>query len=184
MLRRKRGENQYFTAVKTDVLPRVTSGQMGSMARRDQKVHLATLLFSDGEAGKVDEDEDNVNPSEIYRENLDRGDAELQKRREDRLKTSKKSLKLSNYLREPACAAISLTEISKRVLIVYGKEKADVALRCADKAILMSSDQFYDNDEIAIEVRFIGRYICSKLLVSPLPICPSLPLYFYSLTAW
>jgi len=152
VLRRKRGENAYFSAVKADILPRVTTGQMAAMTRRDQKIHLATLLFSDGDVRNADDDEDNSTPSEIYTENAGRDDEQLQKRREERLKTSKRSLMLSNYLCESACAAISLTEISKRTLLLKGKEGAEVALRCADKALLMSGDGYYDNDEIAIEV--------------------------------
>mmetsp|Transcript_9015 Transcript_9015/g.20966 ORF Transcript_9015/g.20966 Transcript_9015/m.20966 type:complete len:202 (-) Transcript_9015:203-808(-) len=45
--RRKRGENEYFTALKADLLPRATRGPMAKMTRREQKVSLAQLLFSE-----------------------------------------------------------------------------------------------------------------------------------------
>jgi len=161
VLRRKRGENAYFSAVKADLLPRVTSGQFATLPRRDQKVQLATLLFSDGDARMEDgsNDDEGPNPSEIYRENMDRDDPEVQKRREERLLKSKKALKLSNYLREPACTAMALGEISKRILTLYGKDQAEAALRCADKALLMASDKYYDNDEMTIEVSSSHRNV-------------------------
>ena len=37
VLRRKRGENEYFSALKADLLPRVTRGPMAQMTRREQK---------------------------------------------------------------------------------------------------------------------------------------------------
>ena len=36
VLRRKRGELNYFAALKSDLLPRVTTGQMATLPRRDQ----------------------------------------------------------------------------------------------------------------------------------------------------
>lgn len=151
VLRRKRGELAYFSAVKADVLPRITTGPMATRTRRDQKVHLASLLFSEGDNNQVQDDEDNTTPSEVYVE-VSRDDPQKQARREERLKTAKTGLRFSLYLCEPACAAVSLSEISKRTLLLKGKEGAEVALRCADKALEMASDGYYDNDEIAVEV--------------------------------
>ena len=61
VLRRKRGETEYFTALKADLLPRVVKGPMSHLPRREQKIKLAKLLFSD------DEQEDTSNASEIGR---------------------------------------------------------------------------------------------------------------------
>jgi hypothetical protein len=153
VLRRKRGENAYFTALKSDLLPRVTTAHYASMTRRDQKIKLAKLLFSE-----EDEDEDDTNPSEVYTEAVfDADDEASKKRRLERLNSAKFALRLSTVLREPACASLSLSEISKRYLSCYGKEYAEAALRCADKAIEIASDGFYDMDNIAIEVRTQGR---------------------------
>lgn len=148
VLRRKRGETAYFTALKADLLPRVTKGQMAAMPRRDQKIRLAKLLFSDDE----DQDEEN-SPSEVYVDKVDGSEDEATKqRRMDRLASAKFALRLSTVLREPACASLSLSEISKRYLNCHGKEGAEAALRCADKAIEMAGDGFYDSDTIAMEV--------------------------------
>ena len=62
------------------------------------------------------------------------------------------ALSLSSVLREPACASLSLSEISKRRLAYYGKDGAEAALRCADKAIEIAGPEFWDRDEIEIEV--------------------------------
>ncbi len=149
VLRRKRGETAYFTALKADLLPRVTTGQMASLPRRDQKIRLAKLLFSDD-----DEQDDENSPSEVYIDKVDgHEDAQTKQRRQERLNSAKFALRLSTVLREPACASLSLSEISKRYLNCFGKEGAEAALRCADKAIEIASDGFYDSDTIAIEVR-------------------------------
>lgn len=148
MLRRKRGENAYFTALKADLLPRVTTGQLATMARRDQKIRLAKLLFSDEE-----EQDDESNPSEVYVDKVDgQEDEQTKARREERLNSAKYALRLSTVLREPACSSLSLSEISKRYLNSHGKDGAEAALRCAEKAIEIASDGFYDSDIIAVEV--------------------------------
>jgi hypothetical protein len=152
VLRRKRGENDYFAAVKANILPRVTQGQLAQLPRRDQKVQLATLLFSDGDV-RGDEDEDSDTPSEVYTDTTDIDDEEKKMRRKERLGKAKQSLKLSFYLGEPACAAMSLAEISKRTLLCFGKEGAEAAFRCAEKAIEMAGEEYYDNDLILMEVR-------------------------------
>jgi hypothetical protein len=155
ILRRKRGDPAYFTAVKADVLPRVTTGQMAGMMRRDQKVQLATLLFSDGDV-RMEDDEDNTTPSEVYMDTSEQDDEQLKTRRAERLRTSKQALRFSQYLCEPACASMSLVEISKRTLLLEGKAGAEVALRCAEKALEIASDQYYDNDLIMMEVRLLN----------------------------
>ena len=50
VLRRKRGETDYFTALKADLLPRVMNGPLAHLPRREQKIKLAKLLFSDEES--------------------------------------------------------------------------------------------------------------------------------------
>lgn len=150
VLRRKRGDTAYFTAVKSDILPRIKHGQLAQLSRRDQKVHLAKILFSDEEA--QEEEEMVHNPAEIYQDQTMPLEEATRQQRYQRLKAAKSALNLSQLLGEPACLAIALAEISKRTLLLYGKEKADVALRCADKCLLLASDQYYDTDEIMMEV--------------------------------
>lgn len=148
VMRRKRGENAYFAALKADLLPRVTSGQMASLPRREQKIRLAKLLFSED-----DEQEEEASPSEVYVDNVDgKEDEATKKKRLERFQSAKFALKLSTVLREPACASLSLSEISKRYLALKGKEGAEDALRTAEKAVEMASDGFYDSDDIGIEV--------------------------------
>jgi tetratricopeptide (TPR) repeat protein len=151
VLRRRRGESDYFAAVKTNILPRVSHGQMAHLPRREQKVQLATLLFSDGDAN-ADDDEDSDTPSEVYVDTTNNDDEEKKYRRKERLGKAKQSLKLSFYLSEPACAAMSLTEISKRTLLCFGKDGAEGAFRCAKKALEMSGEGYYDSEQILIEV--------------------------------
>jgi hypothetical protein len=149
VLRRKRGENNYFSSLKADLLPRATLGAYANITRRDQKIRLAKLLFSE-----EDDEEEDANPSEVYVDSVDgKEDAATKQSRHDRLNSAKFALRLSSVLREPACASLSLSEISKRYLNCFGKEGAEAAVRCADKAIEISSDGFWDSDEIAIEVR-------------------------------
>jgi len=149
VMRRKRGENDYFSALKGDLLPRVTTGNLAHVTRRDQKIQLAKMLFSEEEA-----EEEDGNPSEVYVDNVDgQEDEATKKKREERLRAAKHALYLSSVLREAACASLSLAEISKRYLGLKGKDGAEEALRCATKAVEIASDDFYDNDLIAIEVR-------------------------------
>ena len=145
--RRKRGENEYFTALKADLLPRATRGPMAKMTRREQKVSLAQLLFSE------DDDCEDKGPSEVYIEHDPTDDDEaVQKHRSDRLAQARAALRLSLLLREPACASLSLSELCKRQLTCSGRDGAEEALRCADKSIEISSDGFWDSDEIQMEV--------------------------------
>lgn len=149
VMRRKRGENAYFAALKADLLPRVTTGQMAVLPRREQKIRLAKLLFSE-----EDEQEEDSSPSEVYVDNVDGNEDEAtKKKRLERLQSAKFALKLSTVLREPACSSLSLSEISKRYLALKGKEGAEDALRTARKAVELASDGFYDSDDIAVEVR-------------------------------
>ncbi|KAL3945808.1 MAG: hypothetical protein SGBAC_000080 [Bacillariaceae sp.] len=146
VLRRKRGENEYFTALKADLLPRVTKGPLAQMSRREQKIKLAKLLFSE------EEHEEDKNPSEVWMDTVDgKEDAQTKKHRMERLSSARMALSLSSVLREPACASLSLSEISKRRLALYGKDGAIDALRCADKAIEIAGDDFWDRDEIEVE---------------------------------
>lgn len=147
VLRRKRGENEYFSALKADLLPRVTKGPLAAMTRREQKIKLAKLLFSE------EEHEEDKNPSEVWMDTVDGNeDALTKKHRLERLASARMALSLASVLREPACASLSLSEISKRRLAFYGKDGAEDALRCADKAIAIAGSGFWDRDEIEIEV--------------------------------
>ena len=146
--RRKRGENEYFTALKADLLPRATRGPMAKMTRREQKVSLAQLLFSE------DDDCEDKGPSEVYVEhNVDDEDETVVKHRSDRLAQARAALRLSLLLREPACASLSLSELCKRKLTQAGKDGAEEALRCANKAIEIAGPGFWDSDEVQLEVR-------------------------------
>lgn len=149
--RRKRGENEYFTALKADLLPRATRGPMAKMTRREQKVSLAQLLFSE------DDDSEDKGPSEVYIDQVDgEEDKATIKLRSDRLSQAKAALRLSLLLREPACASLSLAELCKRRLALSGKKGALEALRCADKAIEIAGDGFWDGDEISEEANDVA----------------------------
>jgi len=146
VLRRKRGEVEYFHAIENDRLPRARRGPLSESDRRSQKVNLAQLLFSEN-----DECEDK-GPEEIYLDH--RGgndDPPFMKQREQKLARAKASLRLSLLLREPASASLSLSELCKRRLAFYGKDGAEDSLRCADKAIEIAGDGFWDGDDIAVE---------------------------------
>mmetsp|Transcript_7916 Transcript_7916/g.17197 ORF Transcript_7916/g.17197 Transcript_7916/m.17197 type:complete len:413 (+) Transcript_7916:74-1312(+) len=144
--RRRRGENEYFQALKADLLPRATKGPMAKMTRREQKVSLAQLLFSE------DDDSEDKGPSEVYVDQVDgEEDAATLKHRGDRLAQARAALRLSLLLREPACTSLSLSELCKRKLTFSGKNGAKEALRCSEKALLIASEGFWDGDEIAIE---------------------------------
>jgi len=145
--RRRRGENEYFTALKADLLPRATKGPMAKMSRREQKVSLAQLLFSE------DEEAEDRGPSEVFMDNADgEEDEKTRKHRATRLAQAKAALRLSLLLREAACASLSLSELCKRQLSLKGKGGAEEALRCADKALEIAGNGFWDGDEVALEV--------------------------------
>lgn len=144
--RRRRGENEYFKALNADLLPRATKGPMGRMSRREQKVSLAQLLFSEAE------DCEDKGPSEVYVEQVDGGeDAATLKHRAERLQQARAALRMSLMLREAACTSLSLSELCKRKLTMSGKSGAEEALRCANKAIEIAGDGFWDGDDVAIE---------------------------------
>jgi len=144
--RRRRGENEYFQALKADLLPRAIKGPMAKMTRREQKVSLAQLLFSE------DDDCEDKGPSEVYIEQIEgEEDKPTLKHRADRLAQARAALRLSLLLREAACTSLSLSELCKRKLTYSGKSGAQEALRCADKALEISGSGFWDGDEIAIE---------------------------------
>jgi len=97
---------------------------MSRMTRREQKVSLAQLLFSE------DDDCDDKGPSEVYVEQLEEEeDLATVKHRMDRLAQAKAALRLSLLLREAACASLSLSELCKRILTLKGKNGAEDALR-------------------------------------------------------
>lgn len=145
--RRRRGENEYFQALKADLLPRAVTGPMAKMSRREQKVSLAQLLFSE------DEDCEDKGPSEVYVEQVDgEEDKATLKHRADRLAQARAALRLSLMLREAACTSLSLSELCKRRLTFSGKAGAAESLRCADKALEIAGSGFWDGDDIAIEV--------------------------------
>lgn len=144
--RRRRGENEYFQALKADLLPRAIKGPMAKMNRREQKVSLAQLLFSE------DDDCEDKGPSEVYVEQVDgEEDKATIKHRADRLAQARAALRLSLLLRESACTSLSLSELCKRRLTYSGKSGASEALRCADKALEIAGSDFWDGDDIAIE---------------------------------
>lgn len=152
ILRRKRGDTQYFAALKADLLPRDTTGQLQNVPRREQKIRLAKLLFS----------EEEERASEVYMEPVADAveDEGTQKKREERLASAKYALRLSSVLREAACSSLSLSEISKRYLALKGKTGAEDALRCSKKAVEIASDGFFDNEEIVVEVSlYFGMYV-------------------------
>lgn len=146
VMRRRRGESDYFNAMQQDLLPRNTKGSMSHLSRRDQKVQLAQLLFSEGQDG------DDKGPSEVYVESVGEDDAETIALRETRLIQARNALRASLVLRESACACLSLSELCKRELLLHGKNGAANALRCAEKALEIAGDGFWDMDDIAMEV--------------------------------
>jgi len=144
--RRRRGHNEYFSALKADLLPRAVKGPMAKMTRREQKVSLAQLLFSE------DDDCEDKEPSEVYVEQVDgEEDAATMKHRAERLSQARAALRLSLLLREAACTSLSLSELCKRKLTYSGKAGAVDALRCADKALEIAGSGFWDQDDIAQE---------------------------------
>lgn len=151
--RRRRGHNEYFQALKADLLPRAISGPMAKMTRREQKVSLAQLLFSE------DDDCEDKGPSEVYVEQVDgEEDAATMKHRAERLSQARAALRLSLLLREAACTSLSLSELCKRKLTFSGKAGAVDALRCADKALEIAGPGFWDQDDISAEVRARTTY--------------------------
>jgi hypothetical protein len=144
--RRKRGETEYFSALRADLLPRATKGPMAKMTRREQKVSLAQLLFSE------DDDCEDKGPSEVYIDQVDGDeDSATVKHRADRLSQARAALRLSLLLRESACTSLSLSELCKRKLTFAGKKGAEEALRCADRAVEIAGEGFWDRDEVALE---------------------------------
>jgi hypothetical protein len=170
-LRRKRGEAQFFEASKNDLLPRMMTGQFARQSRREQKMYLAQVLFSeDGRAADSNDGtiatnttvtapgtspmDDNMNPCEVYVDHVDgKEDAATKQRRYQRLQSSKECLRLSLALRETSCVSMALSEISKRYLNVYGKARVHDALRCSEKAIEVVTAEYWDSDEMELEVR-------------------------------
>jgi len=158
--RRRRGENEYFRALNADLLPRATKGPMGRMSRREQKVSLAQLLFSEAD------DCEDKGPSEVYVEQIDGGESKsTMKHRADRVQQARAALRMSLMLREAACTSLSLSELCKRKLTLSGKSGAEDALRCADKALEIAGEGFWDGDDVAMEVskHEISLYLFSSV---------------------
>lgn len=146
-MRRKRGDNEYFSAARANLLPRATYGPLSRYDRREQKVHLAQMLFAENA------DYEEKDPSEVYVDRVDgHEDQATLSHRAERLTNARAALSLSLLLREPACASLALSEISKRRLLLQGKAGAEDALRAAEKAMQIAGDGFWDKDDIAIEV--------------------------------
>ena len=153
VLRRKRGETNFVMAVQTDSLPRMREGRFKEVYRRDQKVQLAQILFSEDSAGDSDLAQNPTKTSEVYTEQqTDERDEETTKMFLESLRSAKFALRLSIVLREPACICLSLAEISKRYLALHGKKGAEDAYRCAMKGIEIATSEFYDVDQMAVEV--------------------------------
>jgi tetratricopeptide (TPR) repeat protein len=145
VLRRKRGDKAYYEASRDDLLPRQTTGPLAKMSRREQKVQLAQVLFGDDPT-------DSSNSEEIYTPPIPGDEDPLVLRQIMKaLATAKEALKLSIILEEPACMAMSLVEIAKRILLLKDKEGADDSLRCLEKACEISGEGFWDMDEIKVE---------------------------------
>eukprot|EP00543_Licmophora_paradoxa_P009057 CAMPEP_0202445892 /NCGR_PEP_ID=MMETSP1360-20130828/4609_1 /ASSEMBLY_ACC=CAM_ASM_000848 /TAXON_ID=515479 /ORGANISM="Licmophora paradoxa, Strain CCMP2313" /LENGTH=413 /DNA_ID=CAMNT_0049062297 /DNA_START=42 /DNA_END=1283 /DNA_ORIENTATION=- len=150
--RRRRGDAEYFTALKQDLLPRATKGNMAKMTRREQKVQLAQLLFSE------DDQAEDKGPSEVFMETASQDEDEtVLAHRRERLAQAKLALRMSLLLREPACTSLSLSELCKRRLALFGKDGAPEALRCAERALEITQDGFWDNDEVAVEAEDVPR---------------------------
>ena len=119
---------------------------MARLPRREEKIILAKTLFSDEE-----NEENKKTPSEVWTDSVDPDgddDYETKKTRIDRLSSARMALRLSSsVLREPACASLSLSEISKRSIACFGKAGGEDTLRCATKAIEIDSDGLWDRGE-------------------------------------
>lgn len=139
--RRRRGEVDYFSAAKANRLPRDTSGPFANMSRRDQKVHLAQLIFTDDQT-----------PGEVFSDqslNVD-DPAELAVRHEE-LSEARAALRLSMVLGDYPAVSVALIEISKRNLLAKGKGGAEDSMRCVNKALEVAGDGFWDGDDIMLE---------------------------------
>jgi len=145
VLRRKRGDKAYYEATRDDLLPRQSTGPLAKLARRDQKVQLAQVLFGNDPT-------DSSNAEEIYSSPIPGDEDPLVIRQIMKaLATAKEALKLSIVLEEPACMAMSLVEIAKRTVMLKDKDGADDALRILEKACEISGEDFWDMDEIKVE---------------------------------
>ena len=148
--RRKRGELQYFQALKDDLVPRIKDGNWKRMARKEQKIELAKMLFH--EEGDEEIIQDPMKAVEIYTERVEELDEVTKKKYTAQLNAAKYALQCAIVLREPACVALCLAKVSERYLQVYGKEGAEDAVRCGKKAIAICLEDFYDIDDVSIEV--------------------------------
>lgn len=150
VLRRKRGENAYFQALKNDLIPRIKEGNYKFLSRKEQKVELAKLLFH--EEGDEEIIQDPYKSIEVYNERVEELDAENKKKYTELLRTAKSALYGSIVLKEPACIALCLSKVCERYLQLYGKEGAEDAVRCGKKGIEICTEAWYDIDDVKLEV--------------------------------
>jgi hypothetical protein len=150
VLRRMRGETAYFTALKNDLIPRIKEGNYKMLPRKEQKIELAKMLFH--EEGDEEIVQDAYKSVEIYNERVAELDEETKKKCVYLLRTAKTALHWAIVLREPACISLCLAKVCERYLHLYGKEGAEDALRCGLKAIEICCEEWYDIDDMSIEV--------------------------------
>ena len=150
VLRRKRGENAYFQALKTDLIPRIKEGNWKRLSRKEQKIELAKMLFH--EEGDEEIIQDPYKSVEVYSERVEELDANTKKKYMSLLRSAKYALECAIVLREPACVALCLSKVCERYLQVFGKEGAEDAVRCGKKAIAICLEDYYDIDDVAVEV--------------------------------
>ena len=150
VLRRKRGENAYFQALKNDLIPRIKEGNWKRMTRKEQKIELAKMLFH--EEGDEEIIQDPYKSVEVYSERVEELDTATKNKFTTLLRSAKYALQCALVLREPACVALCLSKVCERYLQLYGKEGAEDAVRCGKKAIAICLEDFYDIDDVAIEV--------------------------------
>ena len=151
VMRRQRGEIEYFTAYQADKVPRDRHGDYARFNRHEQKMKLAKILYKEDQEAGVKEDEVYVDTSGALE------DSKVKESRQKRLDEARVALKLAIELVEPSTWCLTLIALCKRRLALFGKEGATAALRCIDKAIEIAGDGLYDSDDVLIEVRIQHR---------------------------
>ena len=177
VLRRKRGENAYFQALKNDLIPRIKEGNWKRMSRKEQKIELAKMLFH--EEGDEEIIQDPYKSVEVYSERVEELDTATKNKFSTLLRSAKYALQCTLVLREPACVALCLSKVCERYLQLLGKEGAEDAVRCGKKAIAICLEDFYDIDDVAIEVGSIvwmcrnRHHLDGKESITPSKLSPS-----------
>uniref|UniRef100_A0A7S3PC96 Uncharacterized protein n=1 Tax=Amphora coffeiformis TaxID=265554 RepID=A0A7S3PC96_9STRA len=151
VLRRKRGENEYFRSLKMDLIPRIKEGNWKRLSRKEQKIELAKMLFHEEGDEEIIQG-DPYKSVEVYSERAEELDADTKKKYLSLLRAAKYALECAIVLREPACVALCLSKVCERYLQVFGKEGAEDAIRCGKKAIAICLEDYYDIDDVAVEV--------------------------------